>query len=368
MKGQEYIQDFLIDEFQADLITWFEREQRDLPWRKDQDPYKVWVSEIMLQQTRVDTVIPYFHNFIEQFPTIEALAKADEEKVLKAWEGLGYYSRVRNLQSAVREVHESYSGIVPNTPSEISKLKGIGPYTTGSILSIAYGVPEPAVDGNVMRVLSRIFSIWEDIAKPKTRKIFEEIIRVIISKNNPSFFNQGLMELGAIVCTPTSPSCLLCPVRDHCKAFQEGTQAELPVKTKKNSTKELQLAVGVFETEEGKILIHKRPESGLLARLWEFPNVELSKELNTPKTQLHDYVKENYQHSPRVDEVLGTFQHVFTHLVWNMTVYEGLISKDIQENDEVKLVSREELEQYAFSVSHQKIWKQYLQRKQESAV
>ena len=213
----ERLDDFDIYGFQNDLITWFEREQRDLPWRKDQDPYKVWVSEIMLQQTKVDTVIPYFNSFIKQFPNIQSLAEAEEDRVLKAWEGLGYYSRARNLQSAVREVHESYGGIVPNTPKEISTLKGVGPYTTGAILSIAYGVPEPAVDGNVMRVLSRILLIKEDIAKPKTRKVFEEVIRDLISKENPSFFNQGLMELGAMVCTPTSPSCLLCPVREHCR-------------------------------------------------------------------------------------------------------------------------------------------------------
>lgn len=174
-------------EFQNDLLNWFKEEQRDLPWRKDQDPYKVWVSEIMLQQTRVDTVIPYFNRFIEKFPTIEALADADEESVLKAWEGLGYYSRVRNLQAAVREVKENYNSKVPNTPEEIKSLKGVGPYTAGAILSIAYGVPEPAVDGNVMRVFSRILTIWDDIAKASSRKVFEQAVRELISHDNPSF-------------------------------------------------------------------------------------------------------------------------------------------------------------------------------------
>src|SRR3954454_13903711 len=174
-----------IEGFSRDLIGWFNDEKRDLPWRQDQDPYKIWVSEIMLQQTRVDTVIPYFNRFIEWFPTIEALAAAEEDKVLKAWEGLGYYSRVRNLQSAVREVSEKYNGEVPNTPEEIAGLKGVGPYTAGAILSIAYGIPEPAVDGNVMRVLSRILSIWEDIAKPSTRKVFENAVRQLISHDEP---------------------------------------------------------------------------------------------------------------------------------------------------------------------------------------
>jgi A/G-specific adenine glycosylase len=281
---------------------------------------------------------------------------------LKAWEGLGYYSRVRNLQSAVKEVHENYGGIVPNSPEDISKLKGVGPYTTGSILSIAYGAPEPAVDGNVMRVLSRILSIWDDIAKPKTRKVFEEIIRVIINKENPSFFNQGLMELGAIVCTPTSPSCLLCPVREHCTAFTDGTQSELPVKTKKNSTKEIPIAVGVFTTKDNRILIHKRPDTGLLAKLWEYPNVEVTKEITTLKEQLHDYIRNEYKTEIQLGDVIGTFQHVFSHLTWNMTVYEGRIN-DIEENDTVKLVTEKELQQYAFSVSHQRIWKQFIERK-----
>ena len=213
------LETFDIEGFREDLISWFEEEKRDLPWRQDQDPYKVWVSEIMLQQTRVDTVIPYFNRFIDQFPNIEALSMAEEEKVLKAWEGLGYYSRARNLHSAVKEVQEKYGGKVPDEPKKISSLKGVGPYTAGAILSIAYGVPEPAVDGNVMRVLSRILWIEDDIAKPATRKIFEEAVRKMISQENPSYFNQALMELGAMVCTPTSPSCLLCPVREHCIAF-----------------------------------------------------------------------------------------------------------------------------------------------------
>ncbi|MFZ3590968.1 A/G-specific adenine glycosylase [Bacillus sp. DJP31] len=364
MNTKDYTKDFKIDEFQGDLISWFKREQRDLPWREDQDPYKVWVSEIMLQQTRVDTVIPYFNAFIEQFPTIESLAIAEEEKVLKAWEGLGYYSRVRNLQSAVREVHENYGGVVPNTPEEISKLKGVGPYTTGSILSIAYGVPEPAVDGNVMRVLSRILSIWEDIAKPKTRRIFEEAIRVLISRENPSFFNQGLMELGAIICKPTSPSCLLCPVREHCAAFIAGTQSELPVKTKKKSTKEIPIAVGVFVTDDNKILIHKRQDTGLLARLWEFPNLEVAKDLATPKLQLYEFVKEEYNADVLIEDVIGIVQHAFSHLTWNMTVFEGKINSAVAQSDKVKLVTLEEMQQYAFPVSHQKAWKQYMERDQ----
>ncbi|HWO97891.1 MAG TPA: A/G-specific adenine glycosylase [Bacillus sp. (in: firmicutes)] len=358
-QSKNIVNHFNIKKFQDDLISWFEQEQRILPWREDQDPYKVWVSEVMLQQTRVDTVIPYFNNFIQKFPSLESLANADEEKVLKAWEGLGYYSRVRNLQTAVKEVQEQYGGKVPNTAAEISKLKGVGPYTTGAVLSIAYGIPEPAVDGNVMRVLSRILSIWEDIAKPKTRKLFEEIVRLIISKDNPSYFNQGLMELGAIVCTPTSPSCLLCPVREHCRAFHEGVQNELPVKSKKKSSKTVQLTAAVLTDAEGKVLIHKRPGKGLLANLWEFPNVEIAEGAGSEQEQFLAYIWANYSAKVSLHEPFASIQHVFSHLVWNIQVYRGTLDSEIEETSVIKKVTFEQLKDYAFPVSHQNILKAF---------
>ncbi|MED1204975.1 A/G-specific adenine glycosylase [Heyndrickxia acidicola] len=354
-----HLQDFNITAFQNDLIGWFSREQRDLPWRKDKDAYKVWVSEIMLQQTRVDTVIPYFERFMEKFPTIDDLALADEESVLKAWEGLGYYSRVRNLHSAVKEVRELYGGMVPDSPAEISRLKGVGPYTAGAILSIAYSKAEPAVDGNVMRVLSRILSIWEDIAKPSVRKVFEEAVRALISHENPSHFNQALMELGALICTPTSPSCLLCPVREHCHAFEEGTTGELPVKTRKKSTRHVDLIAGVLKNDEGKILIHKRPQNGLLANLWEFPNVEKNT-IISPRTTLKGYLSDEYKADTKIET--GSFtsiDHVFSHLTWNIEVFAGTLQGDVEETDTVKLVTPDELTEYAFPVSHQKMWRAY---------
>ncbi len=351
--------------FQNDLISWFKREQRDLPWRKDQDPYKVWVSEIMLQQTRVDTVIPYFNRFIEWFPTIDDLADADEDKILKAWEGLGYYSRVRNLQSAVKEVRATYNGVVPDTPEEITRLKGVGPYTAGAILSIAYGLPEPAVDGNVMRVISRILSIWEDTARPASRKVFEQAVRELISHDDPSAFNQALMELGALICTPTSPACLLCPVREHCQAFEEGVQHELPVKTKKNKTRNVQLAAAILVDDSGRIMIHKRPSTGLLANLWEFPNVELKHPLEGEQ----DYVEQLFNTSLglniQLGRIIGQVEHVFSHLIWNIMVYIGKITTEFEEGDEWKLVSVEEMEQYAFPVPYQKMFKLYQQSLEE---
>ncbi|MBY0148685.1 A/G-specific adenine glycosylase [Neobacillus niacini] len=353
------IEKISIKSFQEDLISWFKDEQRDLPWRKDQDPYKVWVSEIMLQQTRVDTVIPYFNRFIEWFPTINDLASANEDKVLKAWEGLGYYSRVRNLHSAVKEVNEKYNGQVPNTPKDISNLKGVGPYTAGAILSIAYGIPEPAVDGNVMRVLSRILSIWEDIAKPSTRKIFEKAVRELISHDDPSAFNQALMELGALICTPTSPSCLLCPVRDHCQGFHEGVESELPIKSKKNSQKSVDLAAVVVKDEKGRILIHKRPETGLLANLWEFPNVEMHQPVLMDRSQITDLFNESFDMNIKLEKSIGQIEHIFSHLIWNIRVYTGTINSNFPEGTEWKFLTLQEMEEYAFPVSFHKILKLY---------
>src|SRR5699024_3301114 len=192
---EKILQKFNFDAFQKKLIEWFQDNKRDLPWRHDQDPYKVWVSEIMLQQTQVDTVIPYFQRFIAKYPSLYDLAYADEQEVLKMWEGLGYYSRVRNLQNAVREVVDEYGGEVPDDPKKLGKLKGVGPYTKGAILSIAFDQPQPAVDGNVMRVLSRVLKIEDDIAQPKVKKQFEGYAEALISHDDPSSFNQGLMEL-----------------------------------------------------------------------------------------------------------------------------------------------------------------------------
>ncbi|MDR0139445.1 A/G-specific adenine glycosylase [Metabacillus idriensis] len=353
-----------IEDFRKDLISWYLLEKRDLPWRLNQDPYKIWVSEIMLQQTRVDTVIPYFLAFTEKFPTLEALAEADEEDVLKAWEGLGYYSRVRNLHSAVKEVVSSYGGIVPDTPEEISKLKGVGPYTKGAILSIAYNVPEPAVDGNVMRVMSRILSIWEDIAKPKTRKIFENILYEVISKEQPSEFNQALMELGAIICTPTSPSCLMCPVREHCHAFDEGVQRELPVKSKKKKPKQITMAAAVLKDEEGHYYIHKRNSSGLLANLWEFPNCETTIDIVSQKEQLVKFLSDEYETEAELEPLTGTIQHVFSHIVWNISVYAGQLKPGSSYKHLVK-VTETEMQRYAFPVSHQKIYQMSLQTNEQ---
>lgn len=337
-------------QFQQALLTWFYREQRDLPWRQTNNPYYIWVSEVMLQQTRVDTVIPYYTRFIEKFPTMKSLADAEENELLKMWEGLGYYSRARNLQAGVREVLTTYGGVVPKNRQAISTLKGVGPYTAGAILSIAYNIPEHAVDGNVMRVLSRILLIEEDIAQPATRKIFERVVMDLIDQEDPSAFNQGLMELGATICTP-QPRCLLCPVQDFCSAFAVGKQVELPIKTKKTKMRTEQVASFALRTLEGQWVLQQRPSKGLLANLWEFPMIEL-----TGKERELAQFERIYQvpllHLKKID----AFKHVFSHITWHLTGYEAVISEETVLPKQFQLFTEEEVEKLPKPVPVLKLW------------
>ncbi|MBM7542151.1 A/G-specific adenine glycosylase [Amphibacillus cookii] len=344
-----------INAFQQDLINWFKDNQRQLPWRLDQDPYKVWVSEIMLQQTQVDTVIPYFKRFMDQFPTPTELANADQQDVLKAWEGLGYYSRARNLQTAVKEVKEKYGGQVPNQRQQLANLKGIGPYTLGAIMSIAFNQPEPAVDGNVMRVLSRLLEIEDDIAKAKTRKIFELTVRSIISEQEPSYFNQGLMELGALICRPKSPKCEVCPVQKHCQAYVNNSQDRLPVKTKAKKQKVLSYYAIILENQSGRYLIEQRPDTGLLASLWQFPMLErkaIEKEL------LASFLEQSWQTTITEVNQLEPVRHVFSHVIWELEVYRIKVTDINIQTQSHQWVSLNQLNDYPFPVPHQHIIKQ----------
>ncbi|MFA9458982.1 A/G-specific adenine glycosylase [Halalkalibacter sp. AB-rgal2] len=362
--SQPYVKDFSQKTFQVALVEWFHSQKRDLPWRQTSDPYKIWVSEIMLQQTRVDTVIPYYQAFIRQFPTLFDLAKADEDAILKAWEGLGYYSRVRNLQKATQQVLDQFNGVVPDTRKEISSLKGVGPYTAGAILSIAYGKPEPAVDGNVMRVLARVLLVNNDIAKPATRKLFETILYELIHKDDPSGFNQGLMELGALICTPTSPGCLICPVQQVCRAYSAGKQDELPVKTKKKKPKAKELAATIIRNDKGEVLIEKRPDNGLLARLWQFPMVEAKRDEQV--TAIHEQFA-TYDISLKLEDKVQEVEHAFSHLKWTIDVYEGTAGDQSGAYTVERMwVEIERLEDYAFPVSHQKIIEALKKRQQYS--
>ncbi|MEF3313643.1 A/G-specific adenine glycosylase [Paenibacillus sp. GYB004] len=368
--------------FSKHLLEWYNVHKRDLPWRRSRNPYYIWISEVMLQQTRVETVIPYFHRFVEKFPSVEALADAPEEEVLKAWEGLGYYSRARNLQAAVREVKEVYGGRVPDTQEEISSLKGVGPYTAGAVLSIAYNKPEPAVDGNVMRVLSRYFLLRDDIAKPATRIGMERLAKELIPEGEARDFNQALMELGATVCTPKSPHCLTCPVMEHCAGRMEGAVDELPVKTKAKPPRPEKRAVAFIEgagENAGKVLARQRPKEGLLARMWELPHVLLPETIAALGTEsdeaaMHclseslasEYGLEVEPLAPMMDA-----EHTFSHIHWQMRVYRcrfaglagraaenGSAAGDSDDGNVFLWFGERELEQYALPNVFLKILKQ----------
>ena len=305
------------------LLDWYDRSRRDLPWRQDRDPYRIWVSEIMLQQTRVEAVIPYYQRFLQRFPTLRALAEAPEEEVLSYWQGLGYYSRVRNLQQGVREVLSRYGGTVPQTPEAVKKLPGVGDYTAGAILSIAHNKPHPAVDGNVLRVISRLHRIEDPIEQSRTRKRVEQLVQELMDRTERyGDFTQALMELGALVCTPRSPRCPDCPWLQSCAAARDGVQGELPKKKTAEPPRQVQVYTGIL-IAEGKVLAVRRPDTGLLAGMWQFPASEgLTPGLHSSELQAALLaVFSALGQTVALGEAWRRLTHVFSHRQWNLHSY-----------------------------------------------
>ena len=303
------------------LLHWYDRNARILRWREDPKPYYIWVSEIMLQQTRVEAVKGYFDRFLAELPDIKTLAEAEEEKILKLWEGLGYYNRVRNMQKAAQTVVEKYGGELPADYEVLKTLPGIGSYTAGAIASIAFGIPEPSVDGNVLRVLKRIAASFDDITKEKVKKELEEDVRQIMPKDRPGDFNQSLMELGATVCLPNGkPLCEQCPVMHLCKAFHQGVEMQIPVKPPKKVRRLEERTIFVIK-QDGKqsveIVLHKRPDTGLLSGMWELPNVE--KHLSEAEVQVM-FPGAEIQRLP-------DGKHIFSHVEWRLWCYEIKLAK-----------------------------------------
>ena len=356
--------------YSSELLVWYRVAKRDLPWRRSKDPYRIWVSEIMLQQTRVDTVIPYYERFMAKFPTIEALAAAPEEEVLKAWEGLGYYSRARNLQAAAREVCELHGGTVPDDPQQIAALRGVGPYTAGAILSIAYNRPEPAVDGNVMRVLSRFFLIEDDITKPATRVRIEQLVRTLIPDGEAREFNQALMELGALVCTPKSPICLTCPVMERCAGRLAGKELELPVKKKAKPPRPEFRAAALIEgtgDNRDKLLLRKRADEGLLAGMWELPHVELDVAAYASESEWQVAMQSALSASGiaiKPYELLPDYVHIFSHIRWELRVARctGEVRELPESGAEYRWVTVNELDQYTFPRVFNRILDEWVKR------
>lgn len=302
------------------LLDWYAANARVLPWRDDPTPYRVLVSELMLQQTRVQAALPYFERFVRELPDIEVLADADEAKLYKLWEGLGYYSRARNLQKAAQAVISGHGGIIPRTYEELVRLPGIGPYTAGAVASIAYGVPLPAVDGNVLRVISRITASSENISDPRTKKAMEEDIAAILPGKDVGAFNQSLMELGAEICLPGVPRCGVCPVQSVCEGYSLGIAAELPVKSPKPKRRAEEKTIFVL-VWNGRLALLKFPEKGLLAGLWGLPSTE---GIFIPEKAGQTLKEWGLQFCGLA--ALPKAKHIFTHVEWHMVGYLAQIT------------------------------------------
>lgn len=295
------------------LLSWYREHRRILPWREEPKPYRVWISEIMLQQTRVEAVKPYFERFMKALPDVRALAQSPEDELLKLWEGLGYYNRARNLQKAAKILVEEYGEQLPASYEKLLKLPGIGSYTAGAIASIAFGIPVPAVDGNVLRVISRVLGSREDILKQSVKRKMEENLLEVIPADAASAFNQGLIEIGAIVCVPNgAPLCSQCPFSSFCVAFREGLTDTIPVKTPKKARK-LEDKTVLILSRDGRVAVRKREDTGLLASLYELPNLEghLTKE----------EVLEKLGISQGEITSLSEAKHIFSHVEWHMIGY-----------------------------------------------
>lgn len=295
------------------LLLWYREHARVLPWRSDPTPYHVWISEVMLQQTRVAAVLDYYRRFLDAAPTVADLAALPTDQLMKLWQGLGYYSRARNLQKAARQIVDGHGGVFPNTYEEIRALAGVGDYTAGAISSIAFHLPIPAVDGNVLRVTARICADGGDISTPAMKKRVSQALAQIIPLDAPGDFNQAMMELGATVCLPNgAPLCEKCPAASFCRAFQEGRTAELPVKAAKKARRvETRTVYLLFR--QNRVALRRRPDRGLLAGLWEYPN-ELADGTDWPA---------QWGLSPVSLKKAGTAKHIFTHIEWNMTALAG---------------------------------------------
>jgi len=303
------------------LLAWYKRFGRALPWRETSDPYRIWISEIMLQQTRVDTVIPYYDRFLKSFPDVFALASAHLQDVLKAWENLGYYSRARHLHEAAKMIVGRFDGRIPDTSEEIRTLPGIGDYTAGAISSIAFERAVPAVDGNVRRILSRVFAIGKPINDPREHKHFFELAASLVPGKRPGDFNQALMDLGATICRAKNPACGACPLAPLCLARRDGLQNDLPVLRRSPAIPHRQAVAAVLRNRKSLLLVVQRPAAGLLASFWKLPGGFL-KDQENPEAGLRRLVREELGLSIRVGKKLASVDHAYTHFRVTLQVYE----------------------------------------------
>lgn len=338
------------------LLKWYSEHKREMPWRADSTPYKVWVSEIMLQQTQVDTVIPYFNRFITLFPTIEDLADAALQEVLKAWEGLGYYSRARNLHKAARELIEKWGGQLPSSYDDLQTLPGLGRYTAAALASIAFHKPVPVVDGNVLRVFARFWGIAEDIRNPKIRdRIFEQL-KPYIQSADPSSFNQAIMELGALVCKPKRPDCRHCPLQADCVALRTDRVATLPFKSKRPPTPHYEIAVGVIWKGD-ELLIGRRRTDQMLGGLWEFPGGKRKINETLAETAVREILEETAL-TVTIGAPYCVVKHAYTHFKITLTAFKcDYVSgkEKPRSTDELTWISLDEIDRYPFPTANKRV-------------
>ena len=336
---------------QNNLITWYNKNHRHFPWRETANPYYIWISEIMLQQTTTEAVIPYYTRFIETFDTIDKLAKASLEDVYKLWEGLGYYRRAKHIHETAQFICENFDGQFPTTYKDILNLKGIGPYTAGAICSIAYGMSTPAIDGNVLRIISRLYALTDNIALTKTQKKISQIVSELLIGYDASSFNQGLMDLGATICRPLNPQCQNCPIAAFCKAKEIGQQKVLPISIKNIKHKELNYITGIITYQDQYLMIQN--PAGLLENLYGF----IQYELESPYRFMEEFEKQ-YHLPLSLVSYHGQVKHVFTHRTWHMHIYHFTLSHPYN-----TMYHLEDISQIPVSTAHLKVLKHYLKQK-----
>ena len=309
----------LIELVRAKLTAWWKRHKRDMPWRRSRDPYAIWVSEIMLQQTRVATVMEYYPPFLSRFPNVHSLADAPLDDVLKAWEGMGYYGRARNLHRAAKQIAADLDGKLPRTVPQLRRLPGIGAYTAGAIASIAFGLDEPVVDGNVIRVLCRVFALRGDPGRTPVKKKLWALATALIPPGQAGLFNQALMDLGATLCSPKQPRCAVCCLRNGCRALASGRPERLPTKTPRKPTPHYDIVAGVI-WKRGRVLIDRRPPEGLLGGLWEFPGGKIEPG-ESPEVALRREIREEMGIEVEVGRRLAKIDHAYTHFRITLHVF-----------------------------------------------
>ncbi len=343
--------------FRQDILAWYDGFKRDLPWRKSNLPYEIWISEVMLQQTQVKTVLEYYHKFLAAFPDMKTLAESDLDRVLKVWEGMGYYARARNLHRAARHIMKHLGGKMPNTFETLQAIPGIGPYTAAAIASIAFNEPVAVVDGNVARVLSRLFLIKQNPKQPEAQKQLNQHAQALIDEHRPGEFNQAMMELGSMLCTPRKPRCLLCPVSRFCRALHElEDPAVLPAKKPKKELPHYPIAVGVI-WDDGHIFIDRRQEDGLLGGLWEFPGGKIE-EGELPEETVRREIKEELNLDVEVGDYFMEVRHAYTHFKITLLVYHCMYKGGepvLNAATDWRWVKPEELKYFAFASANQKI-------------